>query len=172
MASIQSTDPEEDVSWHPSIYYAESTVNCRIQKAWELMLNYQTWNPGFLGATITRVLGEPNSEGEVVQIGLLDPTGRPLPPFYARTMKVEPCRRIAWYCHSKLDDSFRTFLEFGLAALTSGTRFSIQWYSLDRVSNEALEQHRTVTDATVQNLAVAFKSHCRTRAKAERNQPS
>lgn len=160
MHSDQSAGPQDRSGWLPSIYYAETTVKCQAEKAWEAMLNYPAWNPGFAGASVIRVCGKLNSVGEVVQISFVDDTGMHQPPIYARTIKVESCASIAWYCYPKLDDSFRIFLEFRLAGATSGIRFSIQWYALDRIRTEALAQHRTMTDATVQNLAVAFKTYC------------
>lgn len=171
MPSIQSADPQDSSGWFPSIYYAETTVNCRLETAWELLLNYPAWNPGFVGAAIIRVCGEPHSEGEVVEIIFVDDSGVPLAPRYARTIKVEPCRCIAWYCYPKLDDSFRIFLEFRVMVVTSGVRFSIQWYALDRLPTEALAEHRTATDATVQNLAVAFKAYCEAQAEAKQDRP-
>lgn len=160
MSSSESAGAPDNSGWRASFYHSEATLSCSLEDAWRLLLNIPSWNPAFVGATTIPICGDSNSEGELVEISFTDATGVSQPPFFARTIKVVPDRLIAWYCYPKLDDAFRIFLEFSLIEVPAGIRFSIQWYALDRVSPEALAAHRTTTNATVQNLALAFKAYC------------
>src|SRR5262245_58205337 len=106
----------------PTVYYAESLVNCTLRKAWKIMLDYQSWNPTFAEAEVIPVRGEPSTEGELVLIrkSLTDVKGEPLPQFYAETVKVVPDRRIVWYVYPKEGDAFRNFVDFGLTEVAAG----------------------------------------------------
>lgn len=146
----------------PSVYYAESIVRCTLAQAWEAMLDYQSWNPTFVGAQVIPVKGEPRTQGEVVLISkrLTDLKGEPLPEFFAETVRVVQHRHIVWYVYPKDREGFRNFVDFCISEAAGGVRFSIQYYEQDLVSGELLVEHRNNNTATLEQSAAAFKTYC------------
>lgn len=154
-------------NWTPSVYYAEILVNCTKEKAWKAMLDYQAWNPTFIGAQVTPVCGKPGTEGEVVRIGkqLSDVNGDPLPEFFAETVKVVPERHIVWYVHPKEGDAFCNFVDFGLVEAGGEVKFQVLYYEQNRLSGSVLLRQREQFEATLLAVAAAFKSYCETGAR-------
>jgi hypothetical protein len=163
---MQEENHRVDGGWTPSVYYAESVVNCGIEKAWKVMLDYQAWNPSFVGAEVTSVSGQARAEGEIVMIKkqLIGANGEPLPVFYAETVKVVPHRHIVWYVYKKQGDSFRNFVDFGLSEAPSGVRFNVYYYAQNQISAELLIENRRQSEVSLQNLATAFKRYCEAHA--------
>lgn len=155
-----------DVTLVPSVYYAESVVNCPLNHAWRALLNYQAWNPSFAGAQVTHTHGEQGREGEIVQIqkSIMDASGKPWPEFYAETVKLVPQRHVVWFVYSKAGDLSRNFVDFGLEPATSGVKLSIQYYALNPLAGEALAAQRRQMEAALGELATAFKNHCESKA--------
>jgi hypothetical protein len=153
-----------DLDWTPSIHYAESYVACSLQQAWNLVLDYPSWNPSFVGAEVIPVSGPRGGEGEVVQIKkqLKAVTGDSLPPFYAKTVKLVPLRHIAWYVYPMEGDAetFRNFVDFGLSEVAQGLRFSVNYYAQARLTADLLSKQRAERDASLGRLVLAFKRHC------------
>jgi hypothetical protein len=149
----------------PSVYYAESEVECTLAKAWEILLDYPAWNPTFAGAQVSTVKGAPRTEGEVVLIRkpLLDVKGEPIPEFYAETVKLAPQRHIVWYVYPKAGEDFRNFVDFGLAETAHGVRFNIYYYEQNLLSGELLEKQRRDYAAALQHTANTFKAYCESR---------
>jgi hypothetical protein len=144
-----------------SAYFAHSLIDCDLDRAWTLLLDYQAWNPGLAAAEVTTIVGgSSRSEGEVVLIEPRDAEGRPLQAIYAETVKVIAQRRITWFVHPKDDDVFYNFLDFCLTPTATGVRFDIGWYSRDRLSGEALLAQKRATQEGAESLALAFKSYC------------
>src|SRR5882672_7461797 len=100
--------------WIASAYFADRLVDCALEKAWIALLNYQAWNPHFAGVDITRIRGNPSSEGELVLIKDRIPyvKGEDPPEFYAETVRVIPHTSIVWCVYSKVGDAFRNFVDF------------------------------------------------------------
>lgn len=154
-------DSQDELGWTPSAYTTNVTLSCRLQHAWPLMLKYDKWNPGFVGATTQRLFGEPDSEGEIVLIKLRAANGTLMPGFYARTLKVVLHRQIAWYSYSTEGNLFQNFVDFELEDLApEGTKFRIHWYALDRIPADSVAEHRRSTEKGVQDLAIAFRNYC------------
>jgi hypothetical protein len=150
----------------PSVYYGESLVRCKIDYAWKVMLDYQAWNPTFVGAEVMPVRGDYRTEGELVLIkkSLSDVHGEPLPQFYAETIKVVPRRNIVWFVYPVEGDDFRNFVDFGLLEGPAGVTFRIDYYAQNRLSGDLLLKERTQSQATLQHTADAFKEYCETHA--------
>jgi hypothetical protein len=150
--------------WTPSVYYSEILIDCPIDKAWKFMLDYEAWNPTFVGAEVVPVKGKARTEGELVLIrkSLKDIKGEPLPEFYAETVKVVPHRHIVWYVYPKGTGDFRNFVDFGLSEEPSGVKFSVYYYAQNRIAPELLSKEREATQKIHGELAAAFKKYCET----------
>jgi hypothetical protein len=158
----ESIDHHGQPSWVASVYYAESVVNCSLEKAWTVLINYRAWNPTFADAEVALVHGQRSTEGEVVLIkkSLKDAAGEPSPEFYAETVKVVNQRRIVWYVYPRKGQAFRNFVDFGLTAASSGVKFNIQYYAQEQLPQELLIKNRKEYQAGLDHLAIAFKSYC------------
>jgi hypothetical protein len=159
---IRNAIRQDKMGWSPSVYYAEGTVSCSLQNAWRLLLDYEAWNPSFIGAQVSLVAGKKGSEGEIVLIkkSIVDANGEPWPQFYAETVKLVREQHIVWYLYPKEGDAFRNFVDFGLSEVGSGVRFNIYYYSQTQVAGEALAQQRTEMKAALGDLVTAFQNHC------------
>jgi hypothetical protein len=160
------------LDWTPSIYFAESWVQCPLDFAWEVLLDYEAWNPTFVGAQVQPVKGERRKVGEIVLIKkqLTYANGEPLPEFYAETVAVIAPRRIIWYVHPAAGHSFRNFVDFGLSEVDRGVRFNINYYAqsarygeLTEQQRQALQQERLQSVQSLQHTADAFKQYCEAR---------
>jgi hypothetical protein len=157
------------LNWTPSIYFAESWARCPLNYAWKVLLDYEAWNPTFVGAQVQPVKGEWRKPGELVLIKkqLAGADGEPLPQFYAETVVAIAPRRIIWYVYPVEGHSFRNFVDFGLSEVDSGVRFSINYYAqsarygeLTPQQRQALEQERAQSVQTLQHTADTFKQYC------------
>src|SRR5687767_2235836 len=144
----------------PSVYYVESSVRCRLHDAWRIMLDYKAWNPDFARAETALVRGTTGSEGELTLITMLDEHRAPVSQFYAETVKVVAPHHIVWYVFPKEGDAFRNFGDFWLEETPSGVTFRIHYYAQNAVPVQALAQLRADTEASLRNLAGAFKRYC------------
>jgi hypothetical protein len=159
------------MAWTPSIYFAESVVRCSLDHAWKVLVNYEKWNPTFVGAQVQSVKGEWRKAGELMLIRkqLATSSGEPLPQFYAETVVAIEPRRIVWYVYPVEGHLFRNFVDFGLSEVASGVRFSINYYAqspryaeLTQQQREALEKERAQAMQDLQHSADAFKKYCET----------
>ena len=150
-----ATDP-----WASSMYYAASVINCDQQRAWDLLLDYRTWNPGLAAAQVEHIAGRRGEEGEIVAIKAVSASGESLPEFCAETVSLVAPRHLVWYVYSRGGDSFRNFLHFSLSPSDADVQFHIYSYARDRLSGEALVLQRRASEAGTQLLATAFKDFC------------
>lgn len=153
----------------PVVYHAESLVNCGMEKAWKIMLNYEAWNPTFVDAVVTPVRGRYRSEGELVLIKKAPSNGNggELPPFYAKTVKVTRHAHVVWYVYPRDENpsyNFRNFVDFGLTETGSGVKFNVFYYAQVSSSGESLAKEKKEYGAAMREIAVAFKSYCEARA--------
>jgi hypothetical protein len=150
----------------PSVYYAESLVNCTLQDAWLKMLDYKAWNPDFANAKTSLARGEIQTEGELTLITLFDAKRDPVAEFYAETAKLLAPHHIVWYVYPKEGDAFRNFVDFALDETPSGVKFSIHYYAQNPLSGDALAQLRSDMKASLRNLTIAFKEHCEAKSQS------
>ncbi|BBE35278.1 hypothetical protein [Sphingosinicella microcystinivorans] len=159
----------EIIEYRPAVFQAESHIQTDMDTAWRKLLDYEAWNPTFAGATVTRVEGEPQAEGESVRITKTyhDPKSPPFPPFYADTVKLIPGRRVVWYCYPERGeeyhaqaDAFRNFVDFSLSEDGVGVRFNINYFAQFRLTGAALSQELGVFQNGLHELASAFRDFC------------
>jgi len=144
-----------------SVYFAESTIELDVVRAWPLMLNYPAWNPAFVGGQVTRIRGRPSSEGELVLIKLRDSSGAWAPSFYAKTIKVTTHRHIVWDVYFADGSAYHSFLDFGLNEIPHGLRFSICCYERNQRHGLSLREHRKEYANSMHSLAAAFERYCK-----------
>lgn len=150
--------------WQPSVFYIEGVVAAPIGRAWELLIDYQGYNPTFEGATVTLVEGVRDTEGEVVVIEKVDhDTGIAAPPFYCKTAKFQPPvdgrpAHIVWYLWDDADE-MRNFVDFGLHQDARGVVFSINYYAQGRQTGDALAASRAGLAAFLPELVGIFQRH-------------
>jgi len=99
----------------------EMKIEAPIKTTWVHVVNYPSWQNYPI---VQHVSGRPGEEGEV---GLLkkDEKGFEVPPYFARTVKLEPERRLLWKTfpqHKQAIDLFG-FVDFQLQPADGGTRF-------------------------------------------------
>jgi len=150
-----------------SVYFADIAVHCSLERAWLALLDYQAWNPHFLGSKVTPICGMRGCEGEVVLIKDNSPyvTGEAPPEFYAETIKVLAPRRIVWRVYPTQGRAFCNFVDFGLSETSAAdVRFAVSYYEQLVLPADLLESHRTESETIYRQLALAFKAHCETRS--------
>jgi hypothetical protein len=147
--------------WLPSVYFASIDVMCSMKKAWEILLDYQAWNPHFAGVVVTPVRGERHTESEIVKIRDVVPyvEGEPPPEFFAETVRVIPSHRIVWCVFSTQEPLFRNFVDFGLVETPTGVRFDVGYYEQVQLTSDKLPAHRAESDGVYEKLVTAFKSY-------------
>lgn len=100
----------------------EFTINAPPAEVWRHVLNYPSWQNFSLAQHVS---GEPGEEGEVVLLSK-EEKGFTFPPYYARTIKLEPQRRAIWKTYperSSADSDFFGIVEFRLESCQGNTRF-------------------------------------------------
>src|SRR5215211_7634217 len=93
---------------------AETMIDAPIGEAWRYAINYASWQNFPL---IQHVSGELGQEGEVVLLSKEEKGFKSFPPYYARTVKLDPGRRVIWktYPEERTEDNdFFGFVEFRL----------------------------------------------------------
>ena len=155
--------------WVPSAYFASIDVQCPIERAWLILLNYQAWNPHFAGVSVSRVQGTPPGEGEIVLIQDRVPyiEGEPPPEFYAETLALRAPYQVVWCVFSKHGPEFRNFVDFGLTQTSGGVRFEVRYYEQLTISGEKLAAHRSESASVYSNLVAAFKAYAESAVKSD-----
>jgi hypothetical protein len=96
----------------------EMVIDAPAQVVWRHALNYASWQNY---STVEHVSGLPGQEGEVVLLKK-EEVGSATTPYYARTIKLEPERRVVWKTFRNNVDYFG-IVEFRLYDLGAKTRF-------------------------------------------------
>jgi hypothetical protein len=123
--STDATDLPAGIEPVYLFWETETILNASVQQAWPHIVNYPSWQNFSIVKTIS---GVPGLEGEVVSLQKRE-GGFVFPPYYARTIKVEPERRIVWKTFIEKDsheiDRFG-IVDFRVFAETGATRFVSQ----------------------------------------------
>jgi hypothetical protein len=94
-------------------------LNAPVKDSWPHVINYPSWQDYSI---VQHLSGEPGREGELVMLKKDDLES--FPPYYARTIKLEPERRIIWKTYAEGSESFFGIVEFRLSELQGKTCFS------------------------------------------------
>jgi len=100
----------------------EMILNAPVKESWPHVMNYASWQDYSI---VRHLSGEPGKEGELVMLKKEDLAS--FPPFYARTIKLEPECRVIWKTYAEDDGrscGFFGIVEFRISELERKTRFS------------------------------------------------
>jgi hypothetical protein len=100
----------------------EMIIDSPVKATWPHVINYPSWQ-NF--PTIKRISGEPGLEGEVVLLRK-EEEGFSFPAYFARTIKLEPERRVIWKTYPEQqapEVEFFGIVEFRLVPIETQTRF-------------------------------------------------
>lgn len=101
----------------------ELMIDAPVEQVWHHVLNYPSWQNY---SSVEHISGEPGGEGEVVLLRK-EEEGFTFPPYYARTIKLEPRRRSMWKTYPETrtqGNDFFGIVEFRLEESQGTTRFS------------------------------------------------
>lgn len=104
------------------VWNGETMLDASIDRAWPHVLNYTAWQHYPISQHVS---GEPGKEGEVVLLKK-DEAGFSFPPYYARTIKLDPPRRVIWKTYpqeSSAGPQFFGIVDFKLFDAGGSTRF-------------------------------------------------
>jgi hypothetical protein len=91
-ASASNTDDGRKVAPVYVLWNGETTLDSSIENAWPHVIDYASWQNYSI---VEHVSGERGQEGQVMRLKK-DELGPAFPPYYARTIKLDPQRRIVW----------------------------------------------------------------------------
>lgn len=100
----------------------EVMLDASVRHAWPYVVNYPSWQNYSI---VQHVSGEPGEEGEVVLLKKEEGISA-FPPYYARTIKLEPEKRIIWKTYPEKKNQGRDyfgFVEFRVYDAQGRTRF-------------------------------------------------
>jgi hypothetical protein len=100
----------------------EILLEAPIDVVWPHIVDYPSWTSYSVRELVA---GRPGEEGEVIRLKK-EEKGYSSPPFYARTVKIEPGRRILWKTYREAadgDEGYFGFVDFQLSPENGKTRF-------------------------------------------------
>jgi len=103
------------------VWQGEMLLAAPIEEVWPHVLNYPSWQNY---PRLQHVSGRPGEEGEVVLL-MKEEKGFTFPPYYARTIKLEPPHRVIWKTYPQVAQEINFFgiVDFTLAEAQDKTRF-------------------------------------------------
>jgi len=103
------------------VWDGEMILNANIENSWRHVFNYPSWQNY---SSVDLVSGEAGKEGEVT-ILRKDEEGFTFPPYCARTIFLQPGKKVIWktYPADGDGDYFSGFIDFRLFDLGEKTRF-------------------------------------------------
>jgi hypothetical protein len=122
----------------------ETTFDTPIARVWRHLINYSSWQNY---TTREHISGAPGREGEVVLLKKEEATYSS-PPYYARTVKIDPDRRILWKTYrgeAAGDKGYFGFIDFTLTADGERTIFrsnNIYEYLVAYTDERTLDEFR------------------------------
>ncbi len=127
-------------------------------EVWRHVLNYPSWQ-NF--SSVQHISGRPREEGEVVHL-IKEEKGYSFPPYYARTIKLEPQRRAIWktYPQSRSQESdFFGIVDFRLEGAQGNTNFiynTIYEFLVPHTDRSELDAFETEQHSNFQTLLTAI----------------
>jgi hypothetical protein len=97
----------------------EITFDAPPERAWPHVVDYSSWQDY---PTVQHISGEPGQEGELV---LMEKAGVAT-PYYTKTIKLDPGRRIVWKCYPETPtegNDYFGFVDFRVIGVEGGSCF-------------------------------------------------
>lgn len=122
----------------------ETIIDAPVKRVWRHLINYPSWQNY---TTREHISGKPGEEGEVVLLKKEEATYSS-PPYYARTVKIDPEQRIMWKTFRDKapgDEGYFGFIDFTLHADGDRTIFrsnNIYEYLVAYTDERELEEFR------------------------------
>jgi hypothetical protein len=107
------------------VWNGEMMFDAPISDVWPHVINYPSWQNY---TTVSHISGTPGREGEIVLLKK-EEEGFEFPAYLARTVKLEPGRRVIWKCYpagTSEGDEYFGFVDFRLDDVGGQTRFTYQ----------------------------------------------
>lgn len=149
------------------VWDGATLLNAPVRIAWPYVVNYASWQSYSI---VQNVSGRVGSEGEVVLLKK-EEEGFAFPPYLARTIKLEPEKRIIWKTYPEQGNDYFGIVDFRVQEISGKTRFSyslLYEFMIPERSDEDLEKFRTQQYAATEALfaAVLPKLHNLTNQRA------
>jgi len=99
-----------------------------VDVVWPLILEYTSWQQY---SSADHISGKAGHVGEVVLLKKEEPGLENFPQYYARTLKIEPCRRVVWKTWPAVADQgppFWGIVDFRVSDKDGRTRFTYSVY--------------------------------------------
>lgn len=123
------------------VFDGEMMIDAPVKYVWRHAINYASWQNYSVNKHVS---GPRGGEGEVVMLQKNEAVATSVTPFFARTIKLDPERRVIWKTYMENVDYFG-IVEFRMSEIESKTRFCInlfyEWW-LPREQEAELETLR------------------------------
>jgi hypothetical protein len=130
-------------------------LDAPVKEAWRHIIDYPSWQNY---STVEHISGEVGEAGEVVLLKK-EEAGIEFPPYYARTIKIEPESRVICKCYPQDEsDAFFGIVEFRAAPVGDRTRFSWSGIYEFMVAYSDPEQLKAFEAEEYQNFEKLFDS--------------
>jgi hypothetical protein len=107
------------------VWNGEMLFDAPLEVVWRYVIDYPSWQNY---SSVTHISGKAGGEGEVVLLRK-DEKGFEFPPYYARTIKLQPPRWVIWKTYpvnASAENSFAGVVEFKLDKVDGKTRYWFQ----------------------------------------------
>jgi hypothetical protein len=107
------------------VWSGELMIDAAPAEVWRHALNYASWQEY---STIRHLSGKPGEEGELVMLKK-EESGLQFPPYYARTIKLDPGRRVIWKVYlepQSYEMDFFGIVDFRVEPAQGQTRFAYE----------------------------------------------
>jgi hypothetical protein len=138
------------------VFSGEVHLEAPVEHAWPHVLEYTSWQNYPLAEHVS---GPRGGEGEVVRLQK-DEAGHGTPPYFTRTILLEPGHRVVWKVYPDAEGfmgaaGFQAFVDFRVEEADGGTRFSYNSiYEYLVASDDEAEVEAFREEARASSLAV------------------
>lgn len=139
------------------ILTGELQLDAPVEKAWPHVVNYPSWQ-SYL--SIEHISGTSGEEGELVLLRTGE-AGFSFPPYYARTIKVEPERRLIWKTYAQSaggEMEFFGIVDLKLQAENDKTRLRYDTLYEFQVPNQSQRELEAFREKQYRDFETVFAS--------------
>lgn len=115
----EKTAGDQETTHVYTVHRGDMMIDAPVERVWPWVIDYASWQNYSIQENVS---GEPGAEGEVVRLKKDEP-GSSGTPYLARTILIEPERRIIWKTFME-DAPYFGIVEFEVEDVDGRTRFS------------------------------------------------